>query len=298
MRIARRLAVGILGIALAATLASVAYNAVTSDPNVPVRALWHGRFAGGTAYRTWGTRGTPVILLGGFLEPSFVWNGVGPRLAGRHRVYAIDLDGFGYSERRGPWTLSHWADQVQAFARRLGLRRPVVVGHSLGAAVAVELARRGTASRIVLLDGDALRSGGPPRLVRSGLARSPFFTTLYRIAIGWPWLVRRILKSAYGPHHPRLDAAETRRWTDQFRAEGARAALQGIARNGIAGFTSEELRRVRVRATVVWGAEDSVDPASAGRATARNLHARFVEIPGAGHLSMAVAPAAVARAIG
>ena len=122
-----------------------------------------------------------MVLVGGFLEPSFVWAAVGPRLAaaGFH-VYALDLDGFGYTVRKGPWTLKGWGDQVQRFIQALHLQKPIVAGHSLGAAIALEEARRGVASSAVLVDGDALSSGGPPRLVRVALAHSPFFTTLYR----------------------------------------------------------------------------------------------------------------------
>jgi pimeloyl-ACP methyl ester carboxylesterase len=52
-----------------------------------------------------------------------------------------------------------------------------------------------------------------------------------------------------------------------------------------------------VQATVVWGDHDAVDPRSAGEQTANDLHARFVTIPAAGHLTMLSDPAAVARAI-
>jgi len=302
VRIVRGLAGIVVGVVLFATVCSLAYNAVTSDPNVPVRALWHGKFveADGvlTAYRSWGTHGTPVILVGGFLEPTFVWARVGPKLAAAgHRVYALDLDGFGYSSRRGPSTLQEWGDQVQEFARALGLRAPIVVGHSLGAAVAVEEGRRGVASRVVLLDGDALASGGAPKVVRTALAHSPYFTSAYRLLIGWNWAIRRILRSAYGPHPPKLDSAELARWTDQFRAKDARAGLRRIVENGLAGFTRAELRRLRLHAVVVWGAQDGVDAASAGRRTASDLRAQFVEIPGAGHLSMLERPGIVASAI-
>jgi pimeloyl-ACP methyl ester carboxylesterase len=66
---------------------------------------------------------------------------------------------------------------------------------------------------------------------------------------------------------------------------------------GIQGVSVQTLRGVRVPRLVLWGADDSVDSPSAGRRTARLLHARFVTIPGAGHLSMLAAPRAVARAI-
>jgi pimeloyl-ACP methyl ester carboxylesterase len=297
VRVIRWILYTLLGLVVALTLASVIYNASTADASVPVRELWHGKTVDGTAYRQWGTSGTPIVLIGGFLEPSFVWEQVAPLLAQRHRVYALDLDGFGYTARRGPWTLQHWGDQVQAFCKALGLTKPVVVGHSLGAAVAVELARRGLASRIVLVDGDALRSGGPPRVVTKALVESPFFTTIYRFLLRSPWAIKRILENAYGPNHPPIDSAEIHRWTDPFRAKDARRALEGIAQHGIAGFTRQDLRDLHVPALVVWGANDDVDPIASGRQSARDLRARLVLVPRAGHLSMLVAPKAVARAI-
>lgn len=297
MRIIRALLVVVLALGLALTAASFVYNAVTSDPNVPVQRLWHGKFVDGTAYREWGTHGPAIVLVGGFLEPTFVWDTVAPLLAIGYRVYALDLDGFGYTKRQGPWTLAHWGDQVQQFIQALHLGKPIVVGHSLGAAVAVELARRGAASGAVLVDGDALASGGPPRFLRVAFVHTPFFTTLYRVLLGSNWAVRQILKQVYGPAHPKLDAAEIRRWTDPFRAESSLKALKGIAENGIAGFTRSELRQIHVPALVVWGADDTVDPASAGRQTAADLHARFVEVRNAGHISMLEASREVALAI-
>jgi pimeloyl-ACP methyl ester carboxylesterase len=297
MRILRLLVGAIVALLILVTLASVVHNAATADANVPVQKLWHGEFVDGTAYRRWGTHGRPIVLIGGFLEPTFVWQDVAPLLGAGFRVYALDLDGFGYSERRGPWTLAHWGDQVQQFVQALHLRKPLFVGHSLGAAIAVEEARRGLASGVVLVDGDALASGGPPRFVRVALAHSPFFTTAYRLVSRSDWAVRKILANAYGPNHLKLDSKEIDRWTDQLRAKDARRALQGMVENGIPGFTSAELRQMHLRALVLWGAHDSVDSESAGRQTARDLHAPFVELPNAGHLSMLAAAARMTTAV-
>lgn len=90
------------------TVGSFVFNIATAGEGKPVTELWHGRFVNAdgvkTAYREWGSHGSPIVLIGGFVEPSFVWNEVAPLLARDHRVYALDLDGFGYSARRGPWT--------------------------------------------------------------------------------------------------------------------------------------------------------------------------------------------------
>jgi pimeloyl-ACP methyl ester carboxylesterase len=52
-----------------------------------------------------------------------------------------------------------------------------------------------------------------------------------------------------------------------------------------------------VPALVAWGSADTVDSVSAGRRTARLMRAPFVEIAGAGHLSMLARPRPVATAI-
>jgi hypothetical protein len=75
------------------TVASVAYNLATAGRIKPATELYAGPFVrvGGklVAYRSWGTSGTPIILLGGFIVPSSVWEGVGGRLGHDHRVFAL-----------------------------------------------------------------------------------------------------------------------------------------------------------------------------------------------------------------
>lgn len=282
---------------------SLLVNLATSGESKPVQQLWHGPFveADGvlTAYRVWGSgNGTPVLLIGGFAEPTFVWDELATVLArDGHRVYALDLDGFGYTERRGPWTLAEWGDQVKGFMNAIGIKSPLVVGHSLGAAVAVELVRRGLADRIVLVDGDARGGGGPPGFVREVVSHTPLIKSALRIARHWDWPVHVILSNAYGPGHPVLDHALIEKWTEQFRANGAEHAIDQMVENGIPGFSRAQLRNIRVRATVVWGSKDSVDSRESGRQTAADLHARFVLVPGAGHISMVVFPTRVAQAI-
>ena len=298
----RRIAIALAALAVLLTVASLAYNAATAGRDVSATKLYAGPFArvDGTllSYRRWGTHGTPIVLLGGFIEPGWVWHAVGPILGERHRVYALDLPPFGYSQRRGPFTLTHWAELVEGFDARLHLVRPVLVGHSLGAAVAVRVAADGQrhASRVVLLDGDALPGGGGPGWL-SQLLVSPWYTSAYRILTGSDWVFRRGLRSAWGPATPPFSKAFIDEWQRPFRVSGTAGAFKAMLRYGIQGVRPSTLRSVRIPRLVVWGAHDTVDSVAAGRQTATLLRARFVVVPRAGHLSMLAAPTAVARAI-
>jgi pimeloyl-ACP methyl ester carboxylesterase len=223
---------------------------------------------------------------------------VGPLLGRKHRVYAVDLPPFGFSERRGPFTLAHWARLVEGFDRRLGVRRPVLVGHSLGAAVAVAVATAEPrkVGGAVLLDGDAL-PGGRAGAWLSHLLLPPWYTSAYRIATDWDWLFRKGLRTAWGTSSPPFTPAFVEHWEQPFRVSGTASAFTSMLGHGIQGVSVSRLQRVRGPVLVAWGANDTVDSASAGRHTAALLHAPFVEIPGAGHLSMLARPALVARAI-
>ena len=297
----KRIGIALAALILALTAASLIYNAATAGRDVAAAKLYAGPYveADGTqlAYRRWGTHGSPIVLLGGFIEPSWVWHEVGPILGRTHRVYALDLPPFGYSQRRGPFTLAQWTQLVEAFDRRLDIHRPMLVGHSLGAAVAVSVATQSPQSvaGIVLLDGDALPGGGGGAVL-THLLVPPWFTSLYRIATGWDWIFRRGLRSAWGSRNA-IPPAAVDEFERPFRVSGTASAFVSMLGHGIQGVSTATLAHVRVPARVVWGSEDTVDSVSAGRHTAAIMHAPFVEIPRAGHLSMLARPALVARAI-
>ncbi len=302
-RWARRLGLAVLILVAAVTLAAIGYDLATAGESRPATALYGGPFVrvGGTlvAYRRWGASGSPIVLLGGAAEPSWVWHDVGPLLAAaHHRVYALDLPPFGYTQRHGPYTLAGWLALVRGFDARLGIRRPLLVGHSLGAGVAVAdaLGDPGGVSGVVLLDGDALPFGhGSGWLAQ--LLVYPYYTALYRILSGSDWLVSRVLRNAWGPNPPPFHHDLLAEFERPFRVTGTAAALTELAGGGIPGVTRTALRRLTVPRAVIWGAEDNVDSLASGRAAAQALNVPLVLIPHAGHLSMLANPADVAAAI-
>ena len=84
--------------------------------------------AGGfdTRYRSWGTSGSPVVLVPGAFETADTFAALGAALGSDHRVFAIDLTGTGYSTPSPPFNAGHLAHQLLAFLA--SLIRPT--GHS------------------------------------------------------------------------------------------------------------------------------------------------------------------------
>lgn len=81
----------------------------------------------------------PVVLIHGAGGSHLTWPVEIRRLAGQ-RVIAVDLPGHGKSRGAGQQSIPAYADQVQNLLARLGLPECVLVGHSLGGAVALTIA--------------------------------------------------------------------------------------------------------------------------------------------------------------
>lgn len=107
--------------------------------------------AGRFHYLSWNAEETErvgIVLLHGITSSAQSWVRVGPKLAERYRVYALDQRGHGDSVKLGPggYNLRHTADDAAAFIEALGLERPVLIGHSWGGATAMVLAARSRAA--------------------------------------------------------------------------------------------------------------------------------------------------------
>jgi pimeloyl-ACP methyl ester carboxylesterase len=103
--------------------------------------------------------GRPIVLVHGNAVTGDDYNtsGVAERLLETSRVIIFDRPGYGYSERPRwrPWAAFEQAELLHKALKRLGVERPVVVGHSWGTLVALALAIRHPADTagLVLLSG-------------------------------------------------------------------------------------------------------------------------------------------------
>ncbi len=155
-------------------------------------------------YRDWGGPGRPVLLLHGLASTCHIWDLVAPALADDFRVAALDQRGHGQSCQAddGYDFTTVYGDAV-AFIEAMGMERPVIVGHSWGADVALELAaaRPDLTSGIIFVDGGTIdisdRPGWTREQAREEMA-PPIFTGFT------PQMMRERVESngRFGPNPP------------------------------------------------------------------------------------------------
>lgn len=117
-------------------------------------------------YLRYGGAGPALVLVPGIASPAMLWDHVGRWLGETHDCFILDVRGRGLSES-GPhldYAVDACAADVLAFVRGLGLRRPIVVGHSMGARIAVRAHRLDGAvfGPVVLLDPPTSGPGRRP----------------------------------------------------------------------------------------------------------------------------------------
>jgi pimeloyl-ACP methyl ester carboxylesterase len=113
-----------------------------TDPTTPVTTGYADVNGLHLYHEVHGDRGAPLVLLhGGMLTIELSFATLIPTLARRHRVVAVELQGHGRTaDVDRPITPANSAGDVVALLDHLGIDRAHVLGHSMGGAVALELA--------------------------------------------------------------------------------------------------------------------------------------------------------------
>jgi pimeloyl-ACP methyl ester carboxylesterase len=237
--------------------------------------------------------GEPVVLLHGFGASAYSWRKVIPALAERYRVVAIDLNGFGYTER--PRDLASYTREGQGrlvldVLDALRIERAHIVGHSYGGGITLWLAARHPERflSMVLVDSSAPTYANDRRSYAASL--KPLTALFLRSIVLRPSTVRRGLLRSF--HDPSLVTPElVQAYFDRIRIEGVIDAYYGLTVPVRGPAETVDLAKIAVPALVVWGADDRAIPMQDGRReTAKLPHSRFVVLPDTGHIAMEEKP--------
>jgi 3-oxoadipate enol-lactonase len=238
--------------------------------------------------------GPVLLLLHGFPLNRSIWKHQLSALSGWRRV-APDLRGFGESDApEGGYSMATYADDCALFLDRLRLGKAVVVGHSMGGYIALEMLRRypDRIAGLILCDTKAdpdSAEGAKGRDETAAIARAKGSAAIAERMI--PVMLGRTTLQT----QPQL-VQEVREMITRTPVAGIVGALEAMKTRA---DSSDLLHGITVPTLVVVGREDAmVSPAQAKAMASAIPSARVTTIEGAGHVPPLEAPTAVSRVFG
>lgn len=231
--------------------------------------------------------GSPVVLIHGFLDSLHTWRRNVETLAQNHRVYAIDVLGFGSSERvQAPiYTMKNQAAFLKEFFDAQNIARADLIGHSMGGALSLQFAYDfpDSVHKLVLV--------APATYIYRALPRHGLRTIPRPVTRGVMGIYEKLqgdranpVRFAYGdPERITQDSIEIR--NRMMHVRGQHDALISMSKSKREADVPQALHQVNAPALIIWGTRDRVVPASHARNHVRDLpNARLEWIENAGHL--------------
>jgi len=259
-----------------------------------IEQCYHHRL--GLSYLTAGEKGPAIVFLHGWGAFKELWWSTLRDLGRDYRCFAIDMPGHGESRIGRADQIERIATLVADFCADLGLTSIILVGHSMGGSVAVELTLHypHLVQRLALIDAavDAYRM--------------PAYTRLYLLpAIGWPvFRITQAIGRAFRPIGQRIPHDHGGGWIRPWVRRASHLAtfdpegLYRILRSLFATRADERLQQIRVPTLVLTGQFDSLVPPSHARRLAQVIPgARYVVLPASIHNPMDEQPGAFTRAL-
>ena len=220
-----------------------------------------------------------MLLIHGFGAAIDQWRDNVPALAESHMVYAIDLLGFGGSEKPVTrYSIALWVEQVFQFWQKFIGVPMVIVGNSIGALVAAIAASQHPemAARIITIslpDIDAFNAMVPKALqpferAVKAIVADIFVKPLFYL-IRQPFVIRWVLKSIVYSDRRRVDAqlveiiakpAHDRQAADAFVALNRSLNAPNYSPN-----LPEALSKLQAPLLILWGKSDRLIPPSEGK---------------------------------
>jgi len=242
--------------------------------------------------------GSPVILIHGFAANKFTWRYLAPELAKTHKVYLLDLKGFGKSPKPddSAYTIVDQARLVLKFIDENKLSHLSIVGHSYGGGVALICAllleREGLhkLDKLVLLDSVAYRQEIPLFIE---LLATPILGSLVANTLPENIQVRNVLEKAY--YNDSLITDEiVEAYSEPLKDKNAISAMLATAHSIIPSnidVISLEYANLKVPTKLVWGRDDEIVPLKIGEKLNKSIHESTLDVIDAcGHIPQEECP--------
>lgn len=217
-------------------------------------------------------KGSPMILLHGWgcdHNALTLFERVGVE---DHEVFNIDLPGFGKSsEPPTPWTVEDYTRMLEMFVVQLGIRRPIILGHSFGGRIGILYASRNDVAGLVLVDAAGVKP-------RRGLS---YYFKVYSFKLYKS--LQRLLKGREKAEEL-IAAKRQKHGSEDYR--NASPLMKKVLVKAVNTDLCSVMPSINAPTLLIWGENDTATPMRDARKMNRLIpNSHLVSFPGAGHFS-------------
>jgi pimeloyl-ACP methyl ester carboxylesterase len=243
-------------------------------------------------------QGQPLILLHGYGASTYSWRHVLPYFSRSYRVIAIDLKGFGLSDKPtdSDYSVPEQSRMVYEFIRIHRLENVILAGHSLGGAVSLLTCLMQSdqgahaISKLILIDTASYKQDLPLFI---SILTVPIINELSLSLTSSNFKSRMILRKAFfDPSKITNEMVTT--YGANLSLPGASQALIKTAKQMVPSNLdeiSERYKSIDIPVLLIWGEKDEIVPLEVGRKLAGNIrNSRLVVVPNCGHVPQEECP--------
>ena len=216
--------------------------------------------------------GAPIVLLHGWGCNLTTVASIRKLLEGKMRVFSFDLPGFGKTpEPPEVWGIEKYTQFTEKALKRLGLERPILLGHSFGGRISILASSRGDYNKVILVDA----AGVKPR------HSLKWYFKVYTYKLGkklYPLLLGK--KRA----QEKIEKARAKRGSSDYN--NATPMMRAILSKCVNEDLCSVMPSVKAPTLLIWGENDTATPLADAKKMEKLIpDAGLVSFPGCGHYS-------------
>lgn len=217
-------------------------------------------------YQEKGT-GEPIVLIHGYTSSVYTWKDIFEPLSEKYRVIALDLKGFGFSEKpEGDYSRRAQSEIVNGLLEHLKIEKAWIAGNSMGGETALNVAlfHPEKVKGLILIDSAGVRIPGKESLAPWYLQTPVVGRVLTALALTSDSLVREGLKKSFYDDS-KISDDRVAFYYQPLKTRGGQYAATKARIDFVLYPIEDQLNKVNVPTLILWGAEDELIPLEAGK---------------------------------